>query len=174
MTHLISPQVPHAASDIREHTPVIYSIPSSATIPPKTDRVFDIGKPLVDSPSPSLALLPAEIISCIAQHVRAMAANTEDYMPRVPRACLCLPDTPIRRAHAQTKSRGCYQNAALALSMTCKRLREIIFEAQLGRRVSIGLCDVAAKETRGISEALRSHVRYVSLTIWTYTSSVKQ
>ena len=35
------------------------------------------------------------------------------------------------------------------------------------------LCDVAAKETRGISEALRSHVRYVSLTIWTYTSSVK-
>lgn len=173
MTHLISPQVPHAAHEIREHTPVIYSVPSTATIPPKPEDNSSPGKSTLDYPSPSLDSLPVEIISCIAQHVRALSQDVDDHMPRVPRVCPCLPVTSLRRAHAQVKSRGYYQEATLALSMTCTKLREIIFEAQLGRRVSIGLCDVAATETRGISEGLRSHVRYVSLMAWTFTSLVK-
>lgn len=161
MMHLVNPHVPNASPKIREHTPVIYSITSTATTQPKPEPVYDHGKPSLDYRSPSLNSLPAEIINCIAHHVRALSQDVDDYMPRVPRVCPCLPITPLRRAQAQIKSLGYYQDAALALSMACRRLRQIIFEAELKRRVSIGLCDVAAMETSGMSGNLRSRVRYV-------------
>jgi hypothetical protein len=120
--------------------------------------------PLLVHRTPTLESLPAEIINCIAQHVRALSQDYDDYMPRVPRVCPCKPITPLRRAYAQVVSLGCYQDATLALSMVCRRMREIVFVAQLGRSIRIGLCDAAMDESRGISAVLRNHVRYVLVT----------
>jgi hypothetical protein len=160
MANLVATQSPHTTSlTLREHTPVIFSIPNTPVDSPQMEQPRQMFHSLLVHRTPTLESLPAEIINCIAQHVRALSQDFDDYMPRVPRVCPCKPITALRRAHAQVKSLGCYQDAALALSMTCTRMKEIVFEAQLGRSVRIGLCDAAMDASRGISGVLRSHVR---------------
>lgn len=160
MTNLVAAQSPYTTSlTLREHTPVIYSIPNTPTANSRMDPPCKTFESSIVYRTLTLESLPVEIINCIAQHIRALSQDFDDYFPRVPRVCPCKPITPLRRAHAQVKSLGCYQDAALALSMTCRRIREIVFEAQLGRSVRIGLCDAAMDASRGISGVLRSHVR---------------
>jgi hypothetical protein len=111
---------------------------------------------------PTLDALPSEIITAIAEHLRAAAKDAHDFTPRIPRLCPCLSPTPTRQLDALVRSGGHYWDGALAFGMASKRLRAIVFDHRLGRSVKVGICHDAEEETLGMSEGVRASVRYVS------------
>lgn len=113
----------------------------------------------------TLQSLPAEIITSIADHLRSLPHDREDYTPRLPSACNCSQVTPLQFAKAQVQSLGYYQDEALAFGMTCRRLREIVFVERLQRMVGISLCRRASTKTCRMPQRLRDHVRYAFHTV---------
>jgi hypothetical protein len=119
--------------------------------------------PVTDFPAlpPSLDTLPAEIITAVAEHLRSLPHRPQEYTPRIPVLCYCSEATPLALAKAQLRSLGRYQDEALAFSMVCRRLREVVFMERLDRKVTISHCEPALKKLQEIPQRLRARVRYV-------------
>jgi hypothetical protein len=108
----------------------------------------------------TIADLPSEILALAAEHLRLLPHEMQDYTPRVPLLCPCAPFSPLKFAKAQLRSMGHYQDEALAFSMTCKRMREIVFVERLERSITMGHCEESRRRW-DIPRRLKERVRYV-------------
>jgi hypothetical protein len=123
------------------------------------DNSFFITPSAMSTDTPlTLATLPAEVITSIAENLRATAKDVHDFTPRIPYVCPCLPPTPTRQLEALVRSAGCYEDAALAFGMVSKRLRGIAFDQRPGRSVTIGICGHAEREILGMSQVLKNNI----------------
>jgi hypothetical protein len=121
----------------------------------------------MEPPNP-ITHFPAELINLITAHARKQFLRLRPYPTLHRKArCRCLP----------TKKRGYYddldggygasvldrawqeRDGVLALSMTCKRLRRVIFEEKLNRSVPVGLCEKDVDVAWNISHIVRKDVK---------------
>lgn len=69
----------------------------------------------------TLETLPLEIITLIADHLRASTTDIHDFSSRIPRLFPCQPSSPARQLEALLESKGHYQDAGLAFGMASRR-----------------------------------------------------
>lgn len=122
--------------------------------------------PLVDNshlgPPDMLQQLPSEIIHSIAHFIRGAPEEGDDGIGAISctnlPACLCKSTDATRLAKFEDAKEPVVDEA-LPFSLTCKRIREAVFEDRAKRELKVGLCDSLAAQSRNISAELRSRVR---------------
>jgi hypothetical protein len=106
--------------------------------------------------------LPVEIIDVIVLHLRSDSQEPQTGSSNTSTSgqCACIALDEERHGWYPVDSkRGLPPDAALQLSMTCRRMREIVFVNRVDRKVRIGMCYSGMVGICRISKETRRSVR---------------